>query len=113
MRIVDRLSPTSALLRLRAPVDRLWRSVMALRPAVRWGLALGTLLAVTAASYWAMTSLTTLGGRYLPSKRRFSSDDLIKVCRALDKQRIAYQVDEQRRGVDAAGAVGQDVAPHG
>ena len=35
--------------------------------------------------------------RYLASSKRFSSDDLIKVCRALDKQRIAYRVDEQRR----------------
>jgi flagellar M-ring protein FliF len=97
MRTVERLSPTSALLWLRTPVDRLRRSVMAQRPAVRWGLALGTFLALAAGSYWATTSLATLGVRYLQSKRQFSSDDLIKICRALDKQRIAYKVDEQRR----------------
>ena len=43
-------------------------------------------------------SLSTLGVRYLASSKRFSSDDLIKVCRALDKQRIAYRVDDHRAG---------------
>jgi hypothetical protein len=97
MRTVDRLSPTAAMSRLREPARRLGRSIMAQRPAVRWGLALGAVLAASAASYWAATSLATLGVRYLASKRQFSSDDLIKICRALDRQRIAYQVDEQRR----------------
>jgi hypothetical protein len=97
MRTVDRLSPAAALSRLRTPAERVRRSVMAQRPAVRWGLILGALLAFGTASYWATTSLATLGVRYIASKRPFSSDDLIKICRALDKQRIAYQVDEQRR----------------
>jgi flagellar biosynthesis/type III secretory pathway M-ring protein FliF/YscJ len=97
MRTAIGLSPTVALSRLRTPVDRLRRSVMAQRPAVRWGLALGALLAFAAASYWATTSIATFGVRYLASKRQFSSDDLIKICKALDKQRIVYQIDEQRR----------------
>ncbi len=109
MRTEDRLSPTVAFVRLRTLLDRLRRSVMAQRPAVRWGLALGTLLAMSAISYWAMTSFSTLGARYLPSKRQFSSDDLIKICRALNKQRIVYQVDEQRRVEVAADQFDQAV----
>ena len=97
MQTIDRLSPSSALARLRAQVDRLWRSVMVRRPAVRWSLAFVAALGLSAAGYWTTTSLSTTGVRYLASQRRFSSDDLIKVCRALDKGRIAYHVDEQRR----------------
>jgi len=97
MRTIDRLSPTSALARLRALVDRLRRSVMVRRPSVRWGLALAAALGLSAAGYWAATALSTTGVRYLASQRRFSTDDLIKVCRALDKGRVEYRVDEQRR----------------
>ncbi len=79
MRTIDRLSPTSALARLRVQVDQLWRSVMVQRPAVRWGLALAAVLGVSAAGYWTATSLSTTGVRYLASERRFTSDDLIKV----------------------------------
>ena len=43
------------------------------------------------------TSLTTFGVRYLASQRRFSSDDLLKVCRELDKHLIPYRIDDQRR----------------
>ena len=77
--------------------DRLWHPLAAQRPAVKWGLALAVFLALAAVSYWGAGSLSNLGVRYLASSKRFSSDDLIKVCRALDKQRIAYRVDEQRR----------------
>ncbi len=48
MPTIDRLSPTAALAWLRAQVDRLRRSVMAQRPAVRWGLALVALLGLAA-----------------------------------------------------------------
>ena len=70
---------------------------MSRRPAVRWGVALLVVDRLTSAIYWAATSLTTLGVRYLVSGRRFSSDDLIKVCSALDKQRVSYRVDDSRR----------------
>ena len=72
-------------------VDRLRRSVMVRRPAVRWGLALAAVLGLAAAGYWAVTSLSTAGVRYLASERQFSSDDLIKVCRALDKERSSTE----------------------
>ena len=93
----DRLSLTAALPWLRVQVDRLRRSVMARRPVVRWGLVLGALIGLTSVIYWAGTSLTTLSVRYLVSGRRFSSEDLIEVCRTLDRQRVAYRVDDLRR----------------
>ena len=76
----DRLFFTAALAWLRAQVDRLWRSVMARRPVVRWSIALLLVIGLTSVIYWAATSFSTLGVRYLVSGRRFSSDDLIKVC---------------------------------
>ena len=54
-------------------------------------------IGLTSAIYWVATSFSTLGVRYLVSGRRFSSDDLIKVCTALDKQRLNYHVDDSRR----------------
>ena len=65
---------------LRVQVDRLRRSVMSRRPAVRWGVAVVAVIGLTSVVYWAATSFRTLGVRYLVSGRRFSSDDLIKVC---------------------------------
>jgi flagellar M-ring protein FliF len=93
----DHLFYTAALAWLRAQVDRLRRSVMSRRPAVRWSLALLVVVGMTSMVYWAATSFTNLGVRYLVSGRRFSSDDLIKVCSALDKQRLKYRVDDSRR----------------
>ena len=63
----DRLSLTAALAWLRAQVDRLRRSVMSRRPAVRWSVAVLAVIGLTALVYWAATSFTTLGVRYLVS----------------------------------------------
>jgi flagellar M-ring protein FliF len=93
----DRRSLTGATARLGAQVDRLRRSVMARRPVVRWSLALIAVVVMTSMFYWAATSLGTVGVRYILSGRRFSSDDLIKICRSLDKQKIAWRVDGDRR----------------
>jgi flagellar M-ring protein FliF len=93
----DHLSLTAALAWLRAQVDRLRRSVMSRRPVVRWSMVLLTVVGLTSMVYWAATSFTSLGVRYLISGRRFSSDDLIKICSALDKQRLNYRVDDSRR----------------
>ena len=43
-----------------------------------------------------------MSNSYLASGRRFSSDDLIKVSRALDRLRIDYRIDDQRRVAVAA-----------
>jgi flagellar M-ring protein FliF len=93
----DRRSLTGATARLRALADRLKRSVMARRPAVRWSAALLALVVLTSLVYWAATSLGTVGVRQVLSGRRFSSEDLIKICRSLDKQKIANHVDAERR----------------
>ncbi len=110
MASIDRPSSTVQLQRLRALLDRLWRPLMAQRAVVRWGLALAVFLALGAVSYWCAGSLSTLGVRYLVSSRRLSSDDLIKVCRALDKQLIGYHIDEQRRVEVAADQFDQAAA---
>src|SRR5262245_27455163 len=97
MRTVDRLSPSSGLRWMLAPLARIWDLVKVWQPAVRWGLAVLAALGVSAAGYWTVTAVSNTGVRYLASQRRFSSDDLIKICRALDKGRVPYRVDEQRR----------------
>jgi hypothetical protein len=97
----DRLSLSAATSGLRAQVDRVLRSVISRRPAVRWGLALVVLLGSTPIVYWAAMSWNTVGVRYLAAGRRLYSDDLIMVCRALDKQRIDYRVDDHRVEVAA------------
>ncbi|QEH35743.1 flagellar MS-ring protein [Aquisphaera giovannonii] len=67
------------------------------RRAIRWGLA-GAILAVAAVAVVATTpSLGTPGTWYLGMGRHYAADDLSKVARAFDRQRIAYQVDDQRR----------------
>jgi flagellar M-ring protein FliF len=102
MRIIDRLSASAALTRFRARVDRLRRSVIAQRPVVRWGLALAAILGLAAVGYWATTAMVPAGARYLASGRRFSSEDLNKICRVLEAQRIEYRCDDQHKiAVDA------------
>jgi flagellar M-ring protein FliF len=95
MAAIDRPSSAVLFARVRALGDRLWQPLVAQRPLVKWGLALTVLLGLAATSYWGAVSLSSPGARYLASSRRFSSDDLLKLCRALDKQRVAYRVDEQ------------------
>ena len=93
----DRLSLSAALAWLRVQVDRFRHSLMARHPSVRWGMAVVAVIGLTSLVYWTATSRSTLNVRYLVSGRRFSSDDLITVCRTLDKQRVAYRVDDLRR----------------
>jgi flagellar M-ring protein FliF len=93
----DRRSWNGARARLGAQLDRLRRSAMVRRPLVRWSAALVALIVLTSMVYWAATTLGTVGVRHLLSGRRFSSEDLIKIRRSLDKQKIAYHVDGDRR----------------
>jgi hypothetical protein len=60
------------------------------------------LLGLAAAGYWAATSMVPTSARYLASGRRFSSEDLNKICRALEAQRIEYRRNDQHMiAVDA------------
>jgi flagellar biosynthesis/type III secretory pathway M-ring protein FliF/YscJ len=46
--------------------------------------------------------MVPVGARYLASGRRFSSEDLNKICRVLEAQRIEYRCDDQHKiAVDA------------
>jgi hypothetical protein len=117
---MDRQSPTTTPARLRALLDRMWRSPTVQRPVVRWGLALAAGIALGAAGYWTATSVSPTGVRFLGSQRSFSSEDLIKICRELDREHIQYKVDDQRRIKVAAEQFDQadasfaklDVGPH-
>jgi flagellar M-ring protein FliF len=102
MRVTDRLSTVAVLQPLRSGVNRLRHTVAELRPAIRWTLALGAALWLAVAGYWAATSWAPSGVRYLSAGRRFSSEDLIEICRAFDEQHIDYHQDERRLqvGVD-------------
>jgi flagellar M-ring protein FliF len=97
MRSSNQSSPLSALGRVRPWVAKARRSVMAQRPAIRWGLAAAAIALLLLLGYAASSPLTTASDSYLASGRRFSSDDLIKVSRALDRLRVDYRIDDQRR----------------
>jgi hypothetical protein len=102
MRTIDRLSRNTALARIGALAARLARSVSAFHPAIRWGSLVVFGVAFLAVGYWAAISLSTVGVRYLASGRRFSSEDLIKICRALDEHRITdFRLDDRRVAVSA------------
>ncbi len=102
MRTTDRLTPNTVWARLHALVSRLVRSLSARHPVIRWGLGLTVIAAFLAFSYWAATALSTISVRYLASGTRFSSEDLIKICRAFDEHRITdYRLDDRRVAVSA------------
>ncbi len=83
--------------RLRSLAHRLHRSVAAWSPAVRWGLAGVTVVILVLLGYVAAGLLPTAESVYLASGRRYGPDDLVKITRLLDRQRIAYHIDDQRR----------------
>jgi flagellar M-ring protein FliF len=98
----DRLSSYTALARLGAVLGRLGQFLSSRHAAIRWGSVLAIGLACLALCYWAASALSTVGVRYLASGRRFSSEDLIKICRALDEHRITdYRLDDRRVAVSA------------
>ena len=98
MRSFTWLSSGSALGRFRSWLEHLRQSLLAQRPAVRWVLAAGTIAVVAYLGYLGASSLsTTSESIYLGSGRSYSWDDLNKIGRALDRQRIPYHVDDQRR----------------
>ncbi len=102
MPFFDRLAANTVVARLRPFVSRVRHSSLARRPAVRWGIAVGGTFLMAAAIYLIAITLNPIGVRYLSSGRRFSSEDLAKVGRVLDAQRIEYRIDaDQKITVDA------------
>lgn len=93
----ERMAWVSALARLRGRVGRWLRSGPA-RPL----LVMAAMAAAAAAiGLAAWTAQTPSGSHYLVGGRRFYSDDLIKICRTLDEQRIDYRQDDHRIEVTA------------
>lgn len=97
MRSFDWLSLSTTLARIGRWLETARQSLLARRPVVRWGVAAVAVLVLILAGYLATASLTPAGSSYLASGRRFSPDDLVKVRRALERQRIDYQTDVERR----------------
>ncbi|MFO0892663.1 MAG: hypothetical protein U0790_26410 [Isosphaeraceae bacterium] len=85
--------PSAAFLRARS----LRKSLLALPPAVRWALGLASLAALLLLGYAGVGTPTRNETHYLLSARRLAPEDLNKISRALDRQRIAYHIDEDRR----------------
>jgi hypothetical protein len=87
-------------------VDRLGRwlrqlrsALAALRPAVRWALAataIGALLVLTLVTTRTLP-ISSTQSLFLHSGRRFQPGDLARITRVLDRLRIDYRVDDQRR----------------
>jgi flagellar M-ring protein FliF len=64
---------------------------------VRWGLAGVAVSILLLIGYLTSFFLAAAESSYLANGRRFSSDDLVKVSIALDRQRVVYKVDDQKR----------------
>jgi len=87
------------------------RSVLADRSATaRWGMVALVVGGLSLVGYLASFSILPAERVYLSSGRHYSYDDLVKITRALDAQRVDYQIDDRRltvpaRSADAAAAI--------
>lgn len=77
---------------------------------VRWSLAALAVGCLSLAGYLAASSLAPGEPSYLGAGRRYSTDDLVKIARALDKQGVSYQQMDDRRIAVAADALDAAVA---
>ncbi len=79
------------------------RKALAGRSAtLRWSVVALAVGGLSFVGYLAASALTPEGTTYLGSGRRYSSDDLLKITRELDKQRVRYtQFDDNRIAVAA------------
>src|SRR4051812_15336403 len=102
MRSSRQSSPLAALGRIRPWIEKARKAFQAQRPAVRWGLAAAMVAVVAVLGYASTLPLTSASNSSLLSGRRFSSDDLIKVGRTLERLRVDYRIDDQRRVAVAA-----------
>lgn len=78
--------------------------------AARWGLVALVVGGLSLLGYLASSLILPAERVYLASGRRFQYDDIVKITRALDAQRIEHQVDDRRltvpaRSAEAAAAV--------
>ena len=96
MQTLDRQSFTARLAWFRSGTIRVWRAMMARRPAVRVGVMLVLIIAVVAAGYCTSLALAPSGTRFLASGRAFSAEDVNKISQALDAKGISYRVDDRK-----------------
>jgi flagellar M-ring protein FliF len=97
MPTIDRLSTTEAVSWVRSRAERIRNSAATRHPLVRWAVATVSVMAVVAMGYLVTMSATPLSQTHLAGGRSFSSDDLVKVFRALDEKHIEYHPDDRRR----------------
>jgi hypothetical protein len=64
---------------------------------VRWSLSVAGIALIILLSYLGIASPAPGESTYLGLGRHYASDDLSKISRALDRQRIPYRIDDQRR----------------
>jgi flagellar M-ring protein FliF len=95
MRTENPTSPATVVARVRAQVHRVRRSLAARGPIFRWSLPLVAVAVLVALAYVA--SPLPSGSEYLRSGQPFSSDDIIKITRALDVKPLPYRVDDRGR----------------
>ena len=88
MRSFTWLSPAWALGHIRSWIERVRRSPVARQPAVRWGWPRCSSRASGSLAYLGSTAVTTAESSYLGSGRRYGSEDLAKIGRALDRVRV-------------------------
>jgi len=67
----------------------------------RWGLVALFVGGLSLVGYLAASSIIPAERVYLASGRRYQYDDLVKITRALDAQRVDYQIDDRRLAVPA------------
>ena len=79
------------------------RKALAGRSAtLQWTVVALAVGGISLTGYLAASALAPVGTTYLGSGRRYSSDDLLKITRELDKQHVRYtQVDDHRIAVAA------------
>jgi flagellar biosynthesis/type III secretory pathway M-ring protein FliF/YscJ len=95
MRTENPTSPATVVARVRAQVHRVRRLLAARGPIFRWSLSLSAVAVLVALVYVA--SPLPSGSEYLRSGQPFSSDDIIKITRALDAKPLPYRVDDRGR----------------
>lgn len=70
----------------------------------RWGLVALVVGGLSLVGYLAASSIIPAERVFLGSGRRYQYDDLVKITRALDAQRVDYQIDDRRLSVPAKSA---------
>ena len=97
MRTETPTTRSPAVDRLRAEFGRARRRFKSQPPGLRWSLGLAALAALVALTYAATGGAPTPTVSYVRSGDRFSADDLITVCRALNAKHLRYRVDDRSR----------------